>query len=152
MSASFPPLAELVPHAGPMRLLGRVLAHAPDETLCEVDPEGSVLFAGDDGRVPAWLALEYMAQCAAVHGGLAARAAGAAPAAGLLLGCRELRLHASTLDPRAGLRVWVRPGRSGRSGLRHFACALESEGAPLAEGELRVLVLPAGPGSPGAAA
>ena len=44
MSAAWPPLAELVPHAGPMRLLARVLEHDARATRCEVVVADSALF------------------------------------------------------------------------------------------------------------
>jgi predicted hotdog family 3-hydroxylacyl-ACP dehydratase len=47
------------------------------------------------GRVRALVALEYMGQAAAACAGMAARAGGRRPAAGLLLGTRELTLSVS---------------------------------------------------------
>ena len=44
--------------------------------LERVDPADSVLLADADGGVPAWVGIEYMAQCIAVHSGLLSRAAG----------------------------------------------------------------------------
>lgn len=90
---TFPDVRELVPHSGSMLLLRRVLEHAPERTVCEVDPGDGVLFADDRGRVPSWLGLEYMAQCVAAHGGLHARAAADGPRQGMLLGTRRLRLE-----------------------------------------------------------
>ena len=52
----------------------------------------SELFRAADGRVPAYVGLEYMAQCIAAHGGLVARALGRAPSPGLLVGAKQLAL------------------------------------------------------------
>lgn len=90
---SHPDIRDLVPHSGPMLLVRRIVEHLEATTICEVDTADSHLFADGDGRLPAWLALEYMAQCAAAHGGLLARAAGRPPRAGMLIGTRRLSLH-----------------------------------------------------------
>ena len=92
MSADFPPIALLLPQAGAMRLLERVLAHDGDGTRCAVNPSRSALFRDASGRVPAWVALEYMAQCAAADGSLRRRARGLELEPALLIGrasCRE---------------------------------------------------------------
>lgn len=86
-------IRDLVPHSAPMLLLRRVVEHSETTTVCEVETADSHLFAAAGGRLPAWLALEYMAQCAAVHGGLLARAASRPPRAGMLIGTRRLTLH-----------------------------------------------------------
>ena len=140
MSGRFPPVAELAPHAGPMRLLGRVLDHTPDATTCSVDPGRSGLFADADGAVPAWVGVEYMAQCIAVHGGLLARAADAAPRAGLFVGSRRVRPHAERFAPGEALEVTARP-LSGSAALASFACEVRGPGgATLVEGRLNVYI------------
>lgn len=101
----YPEVADLVPHAGSMLLVRRVLAHSGERTVCEVDASDSELFAAADGRVPAWVGLEYMAQCVAVHGGLRAREAGEGPRVGMLLGTRRLRLHVDFFVPGEVVRV-----------------------------------------------
>ncbi len=89
---TFPDVRELVPHSGSMLLIRRVLEHSEERTVCEIDPADSRLFFDAEGRVPAWVALEWMAQCAAARGGLYARASGEPPRAGMLLGTRRLEL------------------------------------------------------------
>ena len=63
-------LAKLLPHRGSMCLLDAVLHHDAKKTICRVDPLRSTLFEDASGALPSWLALEYMAQCAAAHGAL----------------------------------------------------------------------------------
>jgi predicted hotdog family 3-hydroxylacyl-ACP dehydratase len=121
-----------------MRLLDAVLDHSPERTLCRVDPRGSARLADRDGGVPIWVGLEYMAQCVAVHGGLAARARGEALRPGLLLGSRRLRFGAQSLPSRE-LRVEARHHR-GKTGLRAFDCEVRdpSDGRSLVEGRVNV--------------
>jgi predicted hotdog family 3-hydroxylacyl-ACP dehydratase len=120
-----------------MLMLARVLAHTPEETVCALAQGGGTLFRDADGYVPAYLALEAMAQAAAVHAGLATRAGRRAPGAALLLGSRRLQLSAQRLAPGRALRVHARHQR-GEAGLVVFECALRDEtgGVSLAEGRV----------------
>src|SRR5947207_13627441 len=104
-AADFPPVADVLPHAGRMVLLARVLAHTESQTTCAVDVARASIFAEADGGVPAWVALEYMAQCIAAHGGLRARAAGEPVALGVLLGTRSITLATSRFHPGQSLEV-----------------------------------------------
>lgn len=143
MSRAFPAVAELVPHTGRMRLLDCVLEHTSDRTTCAVDVDTSAVFRRPDGSVPAWVGLEYMAQCAAVHGGLETRALGEAPRPGLFLGSRRVRFHVDAFAPGQRLRVAVRHHR-GKEGLVAFDCWIrdDSDERTLAEGRLNVYVFP----------
>lgn len=104
---SFPEIRELVPHSGSMLLVRRVVEHSEERTVCEVDPADSRLFFDAEARVPAWVALEWMAQCAAARGGLYARAKGEAPRGGMLLGTRRLELAVASFAPGETVRVSV---------------------------------------------
>ena len=140
MSGSgFPDIEELVPQRGRMRLLSGVLAHSIEETVCAIDLERSALFAEADGAVPAFVALEYMAQCAAAHAGLASRSGHEPPRAAFLLGTRRLRLGTECFRPGQRLRVSARHHR-GESGLIVFDCTLRDAdaGEALAEGRLNL--------------
>lgn len=90
------PIAELVPHAGPMLLLDQVVDRAPGRARCTVQLRADSTFMVE-GRVRAVVALEYMAQAAAACAGEQARGAGAPPGHRFLLGTRELRLAVSHL-------------------------------------------------------
>ncbi len=132
-------LATLLPQTGSMRLLDTLLVHEPDRTVCALDPLRSGLFDDGRGRLPAWLALEYMAQCASVHGALAMGGRGAsAPQRAFLLGARRLELHVAALELRP-LEVEARLHRV-MGGLVAFDCALldPERGSSLATGRLNV--------------
>jgi predicted hotdog family 3-hydroxylacyl-ACP dehydratase len=101
----------------------------------------------DAGCVPSWIAIEYMAQCAAAHGGLLARARGAAPRLGLFVGSRRLLFRCERFAPDAVLRVSVRHA-AGHGDSLAFDCSVEVRpGPPLAEGRLNVLLLGGLPGT-----
>jgi predicted hotdog family 3-hydroxylacyl-ACP dehydratase len=131
----------LIPHAGPMRLLSRVLSHDGEETVCAARPGDSPLFAGADDGVPSWIGIELMAQCAAAHGGLLGREHGEPPRPGLFVGSRRLLFRCDRLrepELRVRARLALRRGES-----LAFDCAIDDPagGAPLVEGRLNVLLL-----------
>lgn len=131
---SFPPIASLVPQSGPMCLLDRVLEHEPHRTVCVVDPARSAALARPDGLVPAYVGLEYMAQCIAAHGGLVARSRGEPPRAGLFLGARRVSFAVEAF--RGGRALWVEVcHHRGEHGLVAFDCALREAAGPSLAGE-----------------
>jgi len=119
------PCAELVPQAGPMLALDRLVATDPRRTVCRVRSEGLPCFRAADGSLPGWAGLEPMAQCIAAHGGLyAPRPADGRPRVGFLLGCRRLEVRAERLAPDveyavAAVRLW-----GAETGLVSFDCEL----------------------------
>ncbi len=138
--SEFPPIAELLPQAGAMRLLERVLEHDAEQTLCAVSPSHGALFRDLRGGVPAWVALEYMAQCAAADGSLRRRARGEQPEPALLIGSRRVTFRCAGFDAEQGLEVTARHA-AGRRELLAFDCAVFDArgGEPLAEARLNVL-------------
>jgi len=139
--AGFPPLAELLPQAGPMRLLDRVLEHDPSQTRCLVDPSRSALFCDAGRRVPVWVGIEYMAQCTAAHGGLLARARGEAPRPGLFVGSRRLYFRCDGFEPGQPLEVEARHA-AGHGARMAFDCAVLRPGLaePLVEGRINIVL------------
>lgn len=141
MSAPFPPIDEVLPQTGPMRLLEAVVAHDPKCTRCRVEPGRSELFRDATGRIPSWVGIEYMAQCIAAHGGLLARARGEAPRPGLFVGSRRLVFRRDAFEPGRVLEVSARHV-AGHSEILSFECSVldPDEEAPLLEGRLNVLL------------
>ena len=120
---AYPRPGDLLPHADPWILLSDVLDHGSHHTTCLVRVRDNGLFRPRDGRVPAWIGLEYMAQCIAVHGGLSGRVDGEPPKIGLLLGSRRLEMHIAGFLPDQVLEVTARHVWGDR-GLFVFACSL----------------------------
>ena len=134
-----------VPHAGPMLLVTGVVRHADDETACEVAIAEQKMFRDADGSVPGWFALEYMAQCIAVHAALSGAQEGPPPL-GFLVSARGLRLHCARFEPEQTLEAVARKLWVGSSGLASFACTLRdaATGALLAESRIGCFVPPDG--------
>jgi predicted hotdog family 3-hydroxylacyl-ACP dehydratase len=140
--AGLPDVSELIPHAGRMRLLSHVIEHRAERTVCAVDVADSELFADADGGVPAWLGLEYMAQCVAAHSGLVTRQRGDPPQRGLFLGTRSTELFVDRFEPGQQLRVSSTHLR-GEQALVWFDCSIEAaaDSALLARGRLSVYAM-----------
>jgi predicted hotdog family 3-hydroxylacyl-ACP dehydratase len=135
----FAPLERLIPHSGSMRLLSRVLSHSGGVTVCAIDPADAELFREADGRVPAWVAVEYMAQCVAAHGALLDGHAETGPRPGFLVGAKRISLHRESFAIGESLEVSARVlQRIGR--LATLACELRAGGEVAAEGTLSVFV------------
>ena len=136
-----PPIEDVLPHAGGMVLLSRVLSHERHRTVCEAEI-GQQSFLGDgSGSVAAWIGLEYMAQCVAAHGGLIGRAEGEPPRLALLLGSRRLIFHTGGFHSGQTLAVTARRVWGGTEGLVSFECMVEDgeTGELLVEGRLSCL-------------
>ena len=125
MSVEFPSIDRVLPQSGPMRLLDRILEHDGESTTCAAVPASAALFRTDEGDVPAWVGIEYMAQCCAAHGALLL-ADGRRPPPALLMGARRIDFHADRLDLEGELVVVARPAVGSRKSVA-FECSI-SEG------------------------
>jgi predicted hotdog family 3-hydroxylacyl-ACP dehydratase len=136
---SLPDIRDLVPHAGTMSLLGRLLA-VDEETLCAEVVIGPDSLFFDGREVGAWVGVEYMAQAVAAHAGHAARQRGDPVKVGFLLGARRYASSVSGFAQGMVLRVHVRRELQGENGLGAFACRIEEAGggAVLAETTITV--------------
>lgn len=137
-SPGFPSVAELVPHEPPMLLVDELLEWSPDHTLVRATIRAGNPFVSE-GRMPATILLEHMAQAIAVANGMADRAAGrSAGEIGLLLGTRELELSCEALavGDVLELRV-VREFADGK--LARYACTAARAGELLARATINVM-------------
>lgn len=118
-----------LPHEAPMVLLsGCVPAGAgePVEAWVEVG-EKSPFFDAELGGVPGCVALEYMAQAAALWVGRMRAANGMAPAVGFVLGTRRMEISVPAFVP--GVRYAVRADCSYRDeAFAAFDCEVLGEG------------------------
>jgi len=141
---SWPAIEELLPHRGPMLLLDAVVGEGDESVECTVTIRENSTFY-EDGGVPAWVALEYCAQCIAAFAGLKARGRGDGPRMGLLVAAREMSLDTDVF--RAGDTLRVHAEREfGEERVGRFECRVTRDGATVARASLSVY-LP-GAGSP----
>jgi len=98
MSAAppYPPVAELVPHDAPIILVDELLEWSPTQARVRARVRRGGPFVSE-GRLPATILLEYMAQAIAVADGMAGHIDGRRDI-GLLLGARELVLEVDAVE------------------------------------------------------
>lgn len=133
---SCPSIEALLPHRAPMILLDEVHDVAAESIICKVILRASSPFV-ENGRVPAIVGLEYMAQCVAAFAGLQAFRQGRPVRVGYLIGARLVEFSVDAfevgeeLDVRA-TRVW------GDDALGNFECSVDSIGRRVAAAVLTV--------------
>lgn len=122
-------VAELVPHDGKMVLLDSVIEYDQESLVAEVAVRDDGLF-GDGKTVPAWLAIEYMAQTVAAHGGMMCHLAGKPINLGFLLGTRRYNCNVSFLTVGTQLKVKVERLIQDQ-GLGVFLCQVSGQGVDI---------------------
>lgn len=140
-TGSAPELPLLLPQTGAMRLLERVISDEQGVTLCAARiGVGTPLCR--EGRAPAWLAVELLAQAMAAQGALAGGAA--RERRGFLVGARRIELR--TRGFVSGEALWVRAQHlRGETGFVVCECALGSGDPPSEAASARERALAWGP-------
>ncbi|HEV7815744.1 MAG TPA: 3-hydroxylacyl-ACP dehydratase [Janthinobacterium sp.] len=133
----YPPIGSLLPHAGAMVLLDRVVC-ADEEKLCAEVAIGAASLFYDGAGVGAWVGIEYMAQAIAAHAGYLAQRRGEAVKIGLLLGARRYEAQAPLFAAGAVLRVHAQRALQGDNGLGAYECRIEEAGAVVATATVTV--------------
>ena len=131
----------LIPHAGRMCLLDRVLTWDDEAILCTSETHrdpGNPLRR--DGRLSALHAFEYGAQAAAVHGGLRARSAGVAAPPCYLAALRGAHLQVMRLDDIASPLEVRAHHLFGEAGNAIYECHVSAGDALLAEGRITIML------------
>ncbi len=130
---SWPEIASLVPHGGPMLLLDRLISADADNLVAQVTIGAASQFF-DGAGVGSWVGIEYMAQAIAAHAGYAALRRGAPVKVGFLLGARRYEVKRARFALGSVLHVHVHRALQGENGLGAFECRIEEIGpAPLAD-------------------
>ncbi|HEV3074187.1 MAG TPA: hypothetical protein VHB47_07205 [Thermoanaerobaculia bacterium] len=134
LGGPFRPVAELVPHAPPARLLTEVLAEGAGGILCAGSiPGDHPLAAG--GQAPGFLAIELGAQAAAALEALA-RPPGGRPRIGYLVGVRDAQLPARLPIGRTLHVTAVTAGAAAALAIYDMQVAEEGAAEPLAAGTI----------------
>ena len=133
-------IERLLPHRPPMVLLDRALGLDGDWFEAEVDVEpGSPLH--QDGGVPAYVGIEYMAQTVAAYAGAEGLEHGGAVKVGMLLGSRDYRCRLPVFATGMRLKVRVRKALYQAGGISAMDCRVTDAktGQELAEAQLTVV-------------
>jgi len=128
-----------IPHSGRMCLLDEVQAWGEKWVRCRTATHRSL----DNplrayGRLGAVCAIEYAAQAMAIHGALAASAAGIAARRGLLASVRDVQLHVDRLDEIAGDLVARAEQIAGDSGTALYEFSVSGGDRVLVSGRVAI--------------
>ncbi|WP_297573157.1 hypothetical protein [uncultured Deefgea sp.] len=116
---------EVLPHAAPMILLDRIIQFdAHSLTAALTVPADSLFNDPILGGVPAYVAIEYMAQAIAALDGCHARRSGQAPKIGFLLGTRHFASNVPCFKPGTQLTICVNEVIKGDNGMAVFAASV----------------------------
>jgi predicted hotdog family 3-hydroxylacyl-ACP dehydratase len=134
---AIPDIRSLLPHAGPMVLLDRVV-YADTESLCaEVEIRSGGLFCTPEG-VGGWVGIEYMAQAIGAYAGYDAYVRGETIKIGLLLGARRYECIRTFFPRGSVLKIYVRRILVSDIGLASFDCRIEDGDGEVATATLTV--------------
>ena len=123
---AMPDIRSLLPHAGSMVLLDRVISVAEDSLLAEVCIRSDSLFCSGGG-VGAWIGIEYMAQAIGAWAGYTAQLRGEPVKLGFLLGTRRYECRRPIFLLGSVLRVHVQRLFQSENGLGSFECTIDNE-------------------------
>lgn len=138
-TALFTSVQDLVLHRPPLLLLESLAGWGEGRAEAVVDPVDSTLFALSDGKVPAWVGLEYMAQAISAYAGIMALQNGEQPSIGFLLGTRRYDCRVDTFSPGQKLRVKVREIFRDENNLVLFDCQILDGDYLLASAEIKAI-------------
>lgn len=134
------PIEQLLPHAGRMILLDRVVEWDAERIVCERVVRRGDPFVDVTG-LPAWTGIELMAQAIAAWNGCQVLAAGGAVRPGFLLGTRSYRADVDTFVPGTKLTIVAVRCFHDDDGMGGFACRIDAPGLQ-AEARLTVFSPP----------
>jgi len=118
--------ADVLPHGGAMLVLDEILDYDDDRVVAAARIKESSLFLNADNRVPAWMGLEYMAQCIAAWEGIRARRNNQPIEIGYLIATRRYMAQGGGFF--VGDRLEVTARRVQHEGpLAVFECTIESQ-------------------------
>ncbi|MBK5532589.1 hotdog family protein [Pseudomonas sp. TH08] len=122
------PLAELLPHAGDMILIDKIVSFDDEQifTRLTVKPDG--LFSLPDGSLPAWVGIELMAQSVAAFAGCHARRKGNPVELGFLLGTRKFECNVEAFPAGSELTVHGIRSLEDDNGMGVFECHINAPG------------------------
>jgi predicted hotdog family 3-hydroxylacyl-ACP dehydratase len=121
------PIDRLLPHAGAMILLDRVIEWDAERIVCERIVRRDEPFI-QTGGLPAWAGVELMAQAIAAWNGCQLLAAGSTVRPGFLLGTRTYRADVDSFPPGTTLTIEAVRSFHDEDGMGAFTCRIDAEG------------------------
>lgn len=119
------PIADLVPHAGDMILLDRVVRFDAESIEVFAQVRAHPIYSDVDGSLPAWVGVELMAQAVAAYAGCRARQDGKPVEMGFLLGTRKYECDVERFPLGSALTVRALRSLEDESGMGVFECHID---------------------------
>ena len=138
------PASEFVQHRKPALLLNKLVAIESESAVCEWDVQLDNAFLVPRQGAPAYIGIECMAQCIAVHAGACERVRGFPPALGLLLGTRHYMSELRYFEPGTIYHVSCKSLIHNPDGMGLFECCILSDKNVIVKARLSVLQMPRG--------
>lgn len=120
------PVAELVPHAGNMVLLDRMLSYSSDVAEAELTVKNAGLFHGEPD-LPAWVGVELMAQVIAAWAGFKARLKNEPVKVGFLIGTRKYESSVHSFKAGSVLCIRIERAFQDANGMASFDCVIKDQ-------------------------
>ena len=120
-----------------MVLLDEVVEWSEDEVHCRRTIREGAHFV-ENGRMPATVGLEFMAQSIAAYAGCLGHLDGEPVKLAFLLSCRNLELFTGSFEVGDVLDIFAIPVFIGDSALGSFDCRVERDGQRVAAAQLNV--------------
>jgi predicted hotdog family 3-hydroxylacyl-ACP dehydratase len=133
----YPPIEALLPHRDGMLLVDRVIESGEGRVRAALEVRAGAWYI-DAQRMPAWIALEAMAQTVAACVGNARREQGLPPVQGYLLGTRRFRSARPAFPVGCTLEIVAERQYQETSGIGAFECRVEVDGERVADATLTV--------------
>ncbi|MFJ2487567.1 hotdog family protein [Pseudomonas sp. NPDC087639] len=122
------PLAELLPHAGDMILIDKILSFDDEQIYTRLTVKSEGLFNLPDGSLPAWVGIELMAQSVAAFAGCHARQKGNPVELGFLLGTRKFECNVEAFPAGSELTIHGIRSLEDDNGMGVFECHINAPG------------------------
>ena len=139
----YPDIRSLVPHAGIMVLLDRVISVDAESLCAEVMITSHSLFyevTGDKEGVGAWVGIEYMAQAIAAYAGYHALRQGEKVSIGFLVGTRNYQCNKAFFEKGCILKIHIRCILQADNGISVFECTISDADTEIASATLNTFL------------
>lgn len=136
------PVEPLLPHRGPAIVLDGLEAITEDGCVALAQVRAGAWYLDVEGRMPAWVGLEMMAQAASAFSGHRNTLSGRPVRVGYLLGTRSFTATGPAFPVGTVLKIEVRVLFLDESGPSAFRCEIRHDGRPVATATLKAIELP----------
>ena len=133
-----PRIEEVLQHRGNMLLIDHLIEFNDESMVAEYSPRSGAWYVDDQGRMPAWIGIELMAQAVAAHVGMLKFNKEMPQKAGVLVGTRRYSATDSSFATGVPLQIQVTVVYQDASGLGAYDCNIGYDGNALATATLKV--------------